>query len=296
MKKAIITVLLIVFNTMVLCSCSTVEKAPQKDEFTIVTSFYPIYILTSNITKDIPNVKTVNLTRPTTGCLHDYQLSPSDIKILESADALVINGLGMESFMDKIIAQYPNIKVIDSGSGIPTINNLNSTEPNPHIWVSVSNAILQVKNINKGLSAIAPENANNFGKNTTEYIGKLEILKATMEKELADLKNKNIVTFHEAFPYFAKEFNLDIVSFVEREPGSEPSAGELTKTINAIKEKSVKAIFTEPQYPVKPAETIARETGIKVYILDPITTGPDDINSYQVIMQNNLNTLKEALR
>ena len=90
-----------------------------------------------------------------------------------------------------------------------------------------------------------------------------------MHEALKDIKTKDIVTFHEAFPYFAHEFGLNIVSVIEREPGSEPSAGELADTIKAINDAQTKVIFAEPQYSAKAAESIAAQTGAEIYVLDP---------------------------
>ena len=106
----------------------------------------------------------------------------------------------------------------------------------------------------------------------------------------------SIITFHEAFPYFAKEFDLRISAVVEREPGSEPSAKELADTIELVKESNAQALFSEPQYPDSAARTIAKETSAKVYVLDPAVTGPDAYDAYINIMENNLKVLKEALR
>ena len=121
-----------------------------------------------------------------------------------------------------------------------------------------------------------------------------------MHAALAGLKNRNIITFHEAFPYFASEFNLNIVGVVEREPGSAPSAGELAKTIELVRQTRVKALFAEPQYPAKSAEVIHRETGVSVSILDPAVTGPRDPakarDSYLHTMEENLKVLVKALK
>ena len=89
------------------------------------------------------------------------------------------------------------------------------------------------------------------------YILKLEAQRDKMHKSLDNVKNRDIVTFHEAFPYFAKEFNFNIVGVIEREPGSEPSAKDLQGTIEQVKKLKVKALFAEPQYPTKAVETIA---------------------------------------
>ncbi|WP_304681473.1 metal ABC transporter substrate-binding protein, partial [uncultured Clostridium sp.] len=99
-------------------SSNTANINNNDDSLNIVTSFYPLYISTINITKDVPNVNVINMTKSQTGCLHDYQLTPQDLKTLEKADILVINGAGMESFLDSIISQYPNLQIIDATKGL----------------------------------------------------------------------------------------------------------------------------------------------------------------------------------
>jgi zinc transport system substrate-binding protein len=120
-----------------------------------------------------------------------------------------------------------------------------------------------------------------------------------MHQELDLLPNKQIITFHEAFPYFAQEFNLKIAAVIEREPGAEPTPKEMEETIEKIKAAKIKALFAEPQYSVKAAEAIARETGAKVYTLNPAVTGeakPEAIDDYIKIMEGNITVLKEALQ
>ena len=109
-------------------------------------------------------------------------------------------------------------------------------------------------------------------------------------------KNKNIVTFHEAFLYFAKEFDLNVVDVIQREPGTYPSAKEVAEIIKNIKDKDVSAIFVEPQYSRTAADTISKETGVLVYELDPIVTGQLEKDAYIETMEKNLEVLKQALR
>ena len=283
-------------------------NAASKNQLTIVTSFYPMYVQTINVTKDVKGVHVVNMTKPQTGCLHDYQLTPDDLKTLEKAGVLVVNGAGMEAFLDKVIKQMPQLKIVESSRGIPLIKGDSGASDsgasdgaegdNPHVWVSISNAIQQVKNIGAQLAKIDPANGLQYRKNANAYIKKLEALKEKMHQGLDHIKNRNIITFHEAFPYFAQEFNLKIVAVIEREPGSEPSAQDLAATIATVKKAKVKGLFAEPQYPAKAAATIARETGIKVSILDPAVTGEanGDRNTYLKTMEKNLKSLQEALQ
>lgn len=275
-------------------------KVPEATEpvFQIVTSFYPIYVLTVNIAGDVPGVRVTNMTEPQSGCLHDYELSPADMKTLEKADLFVINGAGMESFMDEVRDAYPELAVVEAAEGIPLIIDESTGEANPHVWVSVSNAIRQVENIKKALSEADPGHEEYYSRNADAFMAKLEAQKERMHGALKDISSRDIVTFHEAFPYFAQEFGLNIAAVIEREPGTEPSSAELGETIDIINDLGVRAIFAEPQYSAKAAETIASETGAKVYLLDPLVTGPKDADpdSYVDTMEKNLQTLIEALK
>ena len=279
------------------CGGTNTAGGGKDGSFHIVTSFYPMYVATINITQGVDGVTVTNMTKPQTGCLHDYQLMTEDMKTLEKADAFVINGAGMESFLDKVVNQQKNLKIIDASKGIELLKD--GDEENPHVWLSVTDAILQVKNIAEQLKAADPKHADAYEKNAAAYIKKLEALKAEMHAELDTVPNKDIVTFHEAFPYFAKEFGLNIISVVEREPGTEPTPAELQATIEQVKKLPVKVLFTEPQYSPSAAETIARETGAKIYTLDPVVTGEANdqaLNAYIDTMKKNMETLKTALQ
>ncbi|MBK5243430.1 MAG: zinc ABC transporter substrate-binding protein [Eubacteriaceae bacterium] len=274
------------------------DSTSTDKSFTVVTSFYPMYISTINVTKDIPSVKVINMTKPQTGCLHDYQLTPQDLITIGSADAFVINGAGMETFLDEVLKQQANLNIIDASKGIELIKDP-SGEDNPHVWVSISDSIIQVRNIADQLSLADPENAAQYKTNADAYIVKLEALKEKMHSSLENVSSRDIITFHESFPYFAREFNLNIVDVIEREPGTVPSPKDLEETIKIVKDSQVKALFTEPQYPAKAAETIANETGARIYPLDPGVTGEATENAYDDylnIMENNLKSLEEALK
>ncbi len=260
----------------------------------ILTSFYPMYVSTLNVVGDTPGVDVTCLTPPFVGCLHDYSLTAGDMKKLAGADIFVANGAGMESFIDKAVKQSPSLKVVEASKGIKL-----AFEDNPHIWVGISGAIKQVENISDGLAKADPEHADQYQKNAAAYVAKLETLRTEMHAALDGLKDRNIITFHEAFPYFASEFHLNIAGVIEREPGSEPNARELAETIEIVKKQHVHALFAEPQYPSKCAKVIEKETGVPVSVLDPVVTGPREpakaIDAYLAAMRKNLEVLKKAL-
>jgi len=260
----------------------------------IVASFYPVYIMAKNVVKDVPGVELSNLTPATIGCLHDYSLTAADMKKISDAQIFIVNGAGMESFLEKVAAQYPGLKTISLSDGIALIKTPDGV--NAHVWVSISGAIQEVKNLADGLAKDDPAHAVLYKKNAERYQAGLTVLKEKMHVVLAPYKGRAVITFHEAFPYFVREFGLTTAAVIEREPGSEPSARELAQTIEIIKKTRVKAIFSEPQYPALSAQAIVRDTGVKVYLLDPAVTGPDDADAYLKIMEKNLSALQEALR
>ncbi len=260
----------------------------------VVTSFYPVYVAVLNVTAGIPDVEVSNLASPHVGCLHDYQLTAGDVRRLADADLLLVNGAGMEPFLGKVAQQSPGVRVVGVSEGISLLDD------NPHVWVSLEGARRQTENIAAALAAAAPDRADAFRANASAYSASLSALEEKMRAALAPYAGTPIVTFHQAFPYFARDFDLDLAGEIEREPGAEPSARELADTVKLVRERKVKALFAEPQFPDKSAQVVARETGVRVYSLDPVVTGPSDPaearGAYLRAMEKNLEVLQEALR
>lgn len=291
MKKFLSCALLLIL-TLMFTACGDDKKS---DKLKIVTSFYPIYIETLNIAGNISGVEVVNLTPPQTGCLHNYQLTTEDMKTLETADIFIVNGVGMESFLDKVVEARKDLKIIDASKTEEIYLIKEGEEFNPHVWMSVTYSMAQVREINRKLCELDPAHAESYKINTLEYLESLSDLRDAMHFALDNLPNKDIITFHEAFPYFAAEFKLNIAGVIEREPGTEPTPQELTETIEKINSMPVKVIFTEPQYSPKAAETISRETGAQIFTLDPVVTGDNSPNDYINKMMTNMTTLVKAL-
>ena len=297
MKKFFYYTLLITLCTLLFIGCGSDKK--DDGNLKIVTSFYPMYLDALNIVRGVNGVEVVNLTPPQTGCLHDYQLTPEDMKTLETADIFIVNGLGMESFLDKVIEAHPNLKIIDASDSPEIVPIMDGDKPNPHVWLSITYSIQQVKNISAKLCELDPDRADAYKRQTLDYVDELTTLRDELHLSLTMLQNKDIVTFHEAFPYFAKEFGLNVAAVIEREPGTEPTPQELAETIDKVNSLPVKVIFTEPQHKSKAAETIANETGAQIFELDPIVIGeakPENLLDYVDRMLANTLTLAKALQ
>ncbi|MGN1020841.1 MAG: metal ABC transporter substrate-binding protein [Aristaeellaceae bacterium] len=284
---------------------------------TVVTSFYPIYLFTLNLTDGIEGVEVHNLAAPGTGCLHDYQLQTGDMKKLAQADVFLINGAGMESFLPGVTDAFPNLPVVNASEGIDLLDaevegvvidahdghdedhDHDDGSYNAHIWLDAANAQIMVSNLADGLMAALPEQADAIAANRDAYLARLSALDEELTAALAELPNRDIITFHEAFPYFAQAYGLNVAAVVNREPGDALSPARLAELVQVVRDLGAPPLFVEPQYDDMAARTLSAETGAPVYQLDPVVTGPEEdipLTYYEDIMRQNMTVLQEALR
>ena len=273
---------------------------------TVLTSFFPIYVFALNLTAGLEGVEVASLTAPDTGCLHDYQLQTSDMKALARADAFLINGAGMEGYLDGVFEAFPALPVVDASRGVTLLEDCSAHDHdshehehayNAHIWLDAENAILMVTNLADGLIAALPHHANAIAANRDAYIARLAALDAELTAALATISHKDIITFHEAFPYFAHAYGLNVAAVINRDPDDALSPRQLAELCKTVKNLGAPPLFTEPQYEDMAAQTISRETGAPVYTLDPVVTGPADasLTHYEDAMRGNLAVLLDAL-
>ena len=196
MKKRHVLVLILALFTLLATGCA----AQTDGQTTIVTSFYPMYVLTLNVTDGIDGVTVQNMAEQNVGCLHDYQLQTRDMVALEGADALVINGGGMEQFMDKVLTLRADLPVIDASEGIAMFPSDEAHDHdahahdehdehdelyNAHVWLDPSRAIKQVQNIADGLAEADPAHAAAYQENAAGYIERLTALDDELKAQLA---------------------------------------------------------------------------------------------------------------
>ena len=274
---------------------------------TVVTSFYPVWIMTLNLTRGLEDhISVRNRAAPTVGCLHDYQLQTADMKALSAADAFLVNGAGMEAFLPEISNALPDLPVIEAAEGIDLLGDFGAVEileaeeegVNPHLWLDPSRAVRMAENLAAGLIRLMPDDEALITANLEDYRSRLESLDTRLREGLKNLSRRNIVTFHEAFPYFADAYDLRIVAVVNKEPGEVLTPSQMAILIREIRQLGNPPLFVEPQYTDLSAQTLSRETGSPVYSLDPMVTGPDadvPFDYYETVMLQNMNTLVEAL-
>lgn len=268
------------------------EQGKEEGQLVVVTSFYPMYIATMNVIGDSKNVKLENLSEPQTGCLHDYQLTPADMKLLSTADVFVVNGGGIESFLSDVAESYPSLTMVNASDKVDLIEEEGSQ--NAHAWMDVTDYINQVQAIADGLAARDSSSAKTYEANAQSYIEKLSAL----EKEAAEVEKmttgKDIITFHEAYAYVAKEYGMHIVFTMDLDEERQVSAGEVAEVVSQIKDNGVKIVLAEELYGKDMGDTIERETDAKVYYLDTLVRGEYEADSYLNAMEKNIQIIKEA--
>ena len=284
---------------------SPYSRVAQGADLRVLTSFLPMYLFTRNVVGDAPGVTVEMMLPASLGCPHDYSLSPGDMRKIAEADLFIANGFGMEDFLGAPVRRAnPMIRVVETASSVIPLRaggdphghpGGGRNEVNPHTWVSPRNAILQVRAIEKALSDVSPGNGPVFRRNADTYVGRLDALAREFNETARHFRKRNIVTFHNVFDYLAREIGLTIVGRIEETPGQEPSAGEMRELVRTIRETTAAAVFAEPQYPERLAETVAREAGVPVRMLDPVSTGSAAPTTYEDVMRRNLQTLTEAL-
>lgn len=264
----------------------TEEK--EDGQYTVVTSFYPMYIAALNVVGENDHIRLENLSEPQTGCLHDYQLTPADMQLLSTADAFIINGGGIESFLGEVAEQYPELTIINASEQVDLI------EDNAHAWMNIEDYMTQVKTIEAELSAADPADAEQFSENAEAYLAKLSSLKEQADAVKPLTEGKNIVIFHEAYEYVAEEFGMQVSYVMDLDEERQVSAGEVADVVRAVTDGGVRVILAEELYGKDMGDTVESETNAKVCYLDTLVRGDYDADSYLNAMQQNITLLKEA--
>lgn len=299
------------------------KKEQAKDEnLLVVTSFYPMYVAAENVIGDVEGVTLENLSEPQTGCLHDYQLTAADMKLLSKADVFIVNGGGIESFLSDVAESYPDLKIVQACDGIDLLesaegtgeshNDLSSNEDadhddhdhsehshgdeNAHVWMNLADYQIQVQNICNGLSEADSAHAEQYAKNAQTYQGKVQELQQEAAELASQIASQPVVIFHEAYEYIVQEYGLQLAGEMNLDEERQVSAGEVADILHSIEDNHVSVVLAEELYGTDMGEMVAKQSGVKVVYLDTLTRGDYSADSYLEGMRSNIEQLKEAFQ
>ena len=288
--------LILLLVCLLLSGCQTADTPAM-----VVATTLPVYDFTVALCQST-DITVERLINESVSCLHDYSLSVSQVKAVESAEIIVCSGAGLEDFLRDLLE---NSVKVDASAGISLLCTRHShdhddhahhahedtQEFDAHIWLSPANASCMAKNIAAGLIDHYPQHEQQIQNNLTALLQNLDVLQQYGQQTLSELRSRDLITFHDGFSYFADSFDLHILEAVEEESGSEASAKELIHLITLVQDYKLPAIFTETHGSVSAANVISRETGANIYALD-MCMGD---TGYFEAMYRNIDTIKEAL-
>lgn len=318
MKKQIKFIILAIATiTFAACGKQQVENNSNKEaeKLSIVTSFYPMYDFTKNITQDKADVSMLidGGVEP-----HDFEPSAKDMAKIQNADVFVYNSNELETWVESVLKNIDTSKVtvIEASEGITLLEGTHSHDEDeedheeheeehshvydPHVWLDPVLAKQEVETISHAIIDHDKSNADYYAKNTADYTKKLNELNEAFSTELKNAQNRKFVTQHTAFSYLAKEYDLEQVAISGISPDQEPTPKELKEIEDFVKSEKIEVIYTESSASPKIAKTISSATGAKLEVLNPLEslskaeqdTGEDYIST----MTKNLEALKLSIK
>lgn len=309
MKKILLALLSVITMISAVACSSGNNTAKDNGKINVYTTVFPIYDFTRNIGKDKINI---NYVVPPGVEPHDYEITPKLMKDIQNSDLLIKNGLGLDSFADKIESEN-KLQIVDASEGIKPLtyneeqnhenegnNSHNHGQYDPHVWLDVDLAMKECENIKNALIKADEKNKDFYEKNYNEYIEKLKNLKSDYDKNLKDKKNKSIIVSHGAYGYLCDEYKINQISITGISPNQEPSLSKISEISNYAKKNNIKYILFDGLVNPNVAKTIADEANIKttvLYSIDNISKKDFDNNKdYISLMNKNLETLNLVLK
>ncbi|MEI3121842.1 metal ABC transporter substrate-binding protein [Clostridium sp.] len=302
MKRPILSMLLSVL--LLLPGCAQAPSGSSQEEgLTVLATTYPVYLFARTVAQGVEGVTVERLNTGSVSCLHDYTLSVDDMKKIEGADVIAMNGAGLEDFMDDALAAS-SAAVIDCSQGVALFENADHIHEegdgghdhghwDPHYWMDPGNAAVMVRNLQEGFALADPDHGDAYARNGEEAAGQLPSFAGDCTQALEGAEGAALITFHDGFHYFAQALGLPLLASIEEEEGSEASAMEINEITQLVKEHQLPVIFTEVNGSDATANAISRETGCQVAQLTMLMDGPEegDLSTYLEGVRSNVNTI-----
>jgi ABC-type Zn uptake system ZnuABC Zn-binding protein ZnuA len=238
---------------------------------------------------------------PKGGEVHTFDPTPSDVGRVAAADLIVANGLGLDDWLTGLSrdagTKAPILRLAEDLPGVTYLEADGGTA-NPHLWMNVAYAAAYVARIETALTAADPSEASAFHAGATAYGTRLLALDGEIRSQLAAIPapDRAVVSFHDAFPYFAAAYGIRIVGSLVASPGQDPSAGTVASLVDAIRTNGVHLILAEAQFSPKLAATIAAETGATV-VTDLYTDSVGDapVDTYEAMIRSDAERIRAAI-
>jgi len=275
-------------------------------------------VVTTNILSDVVQnvggeaIEMVTLI-PSGADPHTFQPSPGDLRAMTNADAILINGAGLEEFLHQTLSQFSDeVPMISLSEGIELRQFQTDHDPDsddeadhagvdPHVWFDPLNVIIWAENCAQVLGRLDPENQDFYTANAREYVESLESLDDWIENKVAEIPNQNrkMVTDHLAFGYFAQRYGLEMIGAVipAYSTAAEPSAQELANLNDTIRAENVPAIFVGIMVDSRLTALVAEDTGVDLVALYTGSLGEPGgpADTYIRLMQYDVNAIVQAL-
>ncbi len=310
LPRAIIALALLLVGGGCRAPEGTTPGETVRASMSILCTTYPVWLFAREVCEGT-GLTLERLLPASAGCPHEYVMSMQDRGLVEGADVLLANGLGLDAtILDAAKAARPDLRILTATEGIGDLlpagdgphehkhsEEHHPEEWNPHLFASPARAAGMVRTIARGLATVAPDKAAVLKRNAERYASRLEDLAREMGKGVSGLRNRTIVTQHNVFDYLAADLGLQVAAVVYAHPGEALSAAEVREIVEAARRARAGAVFTEPQYPEAIGRTIARELGVPAEKLNPVASGPEDPprGYYEQVMRENLRTLVRVL-
>ncbi|MCP4634722.1 MAG: zinc ABC transporter substrate-binding protein [candidate division Zixibacteria bacterium] len=274
-------------------------------EINVVTSTSDLSYFANEIGGDL--VKANSIASPKSD-IHFVEVRPSYMAKLTKADIVFKVGMGVDKWMDKLIdgSRNNNLTIVDCSKYIeplevPTFkpdarHGDIHPEGNPHYWLGPQNAEPILKAITEGLVSVDPENESIYRSNMDNLLDKIMASINDLKLMINQLKDVEIIYYHNSWPYFNAFIGLHAAGFIEPYPGVPPSPSHIKEVIELIKNHEIKIIAMEPYFDKRVPRKIASETGAEVVVLYPSIGGRAKGETYQDWMEGNINALLEILR
>jgi zinc transport system substrate-binding protein len=297
-----------------LLGCWSTVAADSARRPVVIATVLPVYCVAANVAGDLAQV---NCLLGEGGDAHDYQLTPRDRSNIERAEAILFNGLGLEPWLDKVIASVRSGRelvalsaglendLIPNVSGDRTPRGAHShhdgavanqrTGMNPHVWLDPILMARMATNALRAFQRMDPPNAAQYVSNCTAFVQRLLTLDRDLAEGLRPFQRISVVTYHDAFPYFARRYGLKVAGVIEEIPDVDPTPLHLSELRKTILDQQVKAIFVEPRHSARVARRMGRDMNVRVGVLDTLETGELGLDSYDRGMRANLQSIRKAL-